>query len=373
VADGVRRAGRGVRTTRYIQIGMLVLLGVCFAQVGWWLIDQARYTSRVRERVVRHYEEDVRAAEGLLREGVDPAMVERVLPHVEVLDGGVRARVAERALTHLDEERLRRLNQYGWEGLFFLGVLAACMVILFRAIRRDAALRRRQQNFLASVSHEFKSPLASLKLSAETLGLRDPDPEGRRRLVGRMVEDIDRLESMVTNILDTARLEEGQAHLHPESVRLAEVVFGTLEASRSQVDAERVALSAEVPAELCVQADPHALRAILRNLVDNAVKATAAKGGGCVSIAAARNGAGVQLEVADDGVGFAPEERVNIFRKFYRPGDELRRKQRGSGLGLYLVRRLVELHRGRVSARSDGPGCGAVFTVVLPEAKEESP
>jgi signal transduction histidine kinase len=114
-----------------------------------------------------------------------------------------------------------------------------------------------------------------------------------------------------------------------------------------------------------------AVRTVLRNLVDNAIKAVAAKGGGVVRVEGRRAAGAVELEVRDDGVGFPPEEADRLFEKFYRLGDELRRTSPGSGLGLYIVRRFVQLTGGRVSARSAGPGEGAAFTVRWPAARGE--
>jgi signal transduction histidine kinase len=362
-----------VWTTRRLQIGMLVLLAICFAQVGWWILDLAHYTNEVEGRILAQFDKEVAAVEKLVAAGIKPEVVKDVCEHIVIPEppGTGKIHVAPEEIQKVKKERFRRLNRIGWEGVFFLAVLAAGMVVLFRAIRRDAALRRRQQNFLAAVSHEFKSPLASLRLSAETLSLRDPDAQGRERLAARMTEDIDRLETMVTNLLDTARLEEGQAPLHPERITVAEVAGSVLAAVQGHARTEKIAFTVDVDESLAVVADAHAFGTILRNLLDNAVKATASRENGVVKVSARRDGDQVRIEVEDNGVGFPPEEHKNIFRKFYRPGDELRRKSRGSGLGLYLVRRLVELHRGEVRAESEGPDRGARITLRIPAATEE--
>ena len=114
---------------------------------------------------------------------------------------------------------------------------------------------------------------------------------------------------------------------------------------------------------LAIHADPVAARTVLHNLFDNAIKATALGGGGRVRVEARRRARFVELAVTDTGVGFEPREAARLFEKFYRSGDELRRRSRGSGLGLYLVRSLVEQGGGRVWAESEGPGRGATFGV----------
>ena len=117
------------------------------------------------------------------------------------------------------EDSDARVNRVLWEGGFFLVVLIGGMAVLTRTLRHDAELRRRQQNFLAAVSHEFKSPLASIQLAAETLVLRSRDDDGKR-LGARILEDGERLLRMIDNLLDTTRLEEGRQHLTPQLTNL---------------------------------------------------------------------------------------------------------------------------------------------------------
>ena len=115
-----------------------------------------------------------------------------------------------------------------------------------------------------------------------------------------------------------------------------------------------------------------ALRSVLRNLIDNAIKARESRPGGRIRLEVAREGGRAKLEVRDDGVGFPPEQGEMLFEKFYRPGDEMQRPSRGSGLGLYLVRKFVELYGGEIRAASEGPGRGATFTIRWPLAGESA-
>ena len=357
--------------TRALQWGFVVLLSIAAAQVVWWILDEVWHTQKLHDALVAEYNLEVEVARTLLDRGTPATEVSDLFPQVVFSSGPERVAVDPRALAELEDDRIRRLRRIGWEGAFFLLVLVAAMAVLAQALHQDAQLRRRQQNFLAAVTHEFKSPLASIKLSAETLALRDPPPDKRRALVDRLLADIDRLDGMIGNILDTARLEEGRVQLQPERVSVASAVRALAEEIGPRAAAAGVSFTAEAGPGLEVQADPIALRTVLRNLVDNAIKATVANGGGSVSLRAEESGAFVKLVVRDSGVGFAANETNRLFEKFYRPGDELRRKTRGSGLGLYIVRRFVELEHGRVSAHSDGPGQGAVFTVLWPTPRGE--
>ena len=244
------------------------------------------------------------------------------------------------------------------------------MGILSETLKRHAELHRREHNFLAAVSHELKSPIASIRLSAETISLRDPPSEKRQALIGRMLDDLSRLEKMVLSLLDTTLLDDGYFNYRPETVRLAQVAELVANELREQASAQKVELVNKIPRALELRVDPIAIQTILHNLVDNAVKATAKASGGKVRLSARVEDGRVQIEVADNGIGIESGELKKIFRKFYRPGDEMRRESRGSGLGLYLVQRFAELGRGTVLASSDGPGKGAVFTVSLPAIQE---
>lgn len=354
--------------TRPLQIAFLVLLVVSSAQVGWWIVDQFRYTADVRAERVQAYAADVQAAEAMLRGGSRWGEVKRLFPHLEVAPGSATVRVAPDVLREVDQVRFHRLNRYAWEGAFFLLVLLGAMLVVYRTLQEEAVLRRRQQAFLAAASHELRSPLASLRLSAETLALRDPPAERRAELVQRLVDDLGRLDRMIANLLDASRLSAASARSAPEPLDLAEAVTATLDELRRQAEECGVTLSADVPAGLVVRADPEGLRTVLRNLLQNAVKATC--GGGAVAVRAAAVPGGVRLEVRDDGIGFPAAEASRLFQKFYRIEDPARERPAGTGLGLFLVRRCAELDGGTVEAASDGPGRGAAFTVTWPAGEE---
>jgi len=358
------------RRTRALQIGFLALLAFSTAQVVWWVYDQSRLAGERRRSTEELYQTEAQLARELLKEGTGWETIARRLPDIERVDGEVR--ISPESLTEIREERLRRLRRYGWEGSFFLAVLVACMAVIWRTLHEEAELARRQENFLASVSHELKSPLASLQLSVDTIRLRRPGPERLTELLDRMTIDLARLETLVSEVLDTAKLESGQRPLKRQAVQLAEEVGEAVAALAERAQATHVDLAVDVDPELAVAADPVAVRTVLRNLLDNALRATATAGGGQIRVAASAAGDLVRVTVADTGVGFPPEEASKLFQKFYRIGDELRRSTPGTGLGLYIVSRLVELQQGTVAARSAGPGQGATFTVVWPRHAAEA-
>ena len=308
--------------TQLMQIGFLALLSISAATVGWWMYDHVRYARSVEQRFASS----------------DAAVAE-------------------------DSEA--RVNRILWEGGFFFVVLIGGMGVLTRTLRHDAELRRRQQNFLAAVSHEFKSPLASIQLAAETLVLRSRDDDGKR-LGRRILEDGERLLRMIDNLLDTTRLEEGRQRLTPQLTNLAAATAAAVAAIADRAHASGVTIAGAVPEDLALNVDPIVVETGLRNLLDNALKSCVAAKSGSIRVEATRAAGAIVLAVSDDGLGFPPEDALMIFEKFHRLGDELRRATPGTGLGLYIVKRLVELSGGAVHAESAGPGRGATVSMSWP-------
>ncbi len=349
---------------RRLQVGFLLLLAITAVQVVWWLVDQARIADRIADDRVARLEVDREAAGAAVRAGQSLDELRAFYPDLLVDAEGARLR--PESLQAIEIERRSHLSQYRWEGGFFLFVLGGGILVLWRVLRREADLLNRQQNFLAAVSHELRSPLASLRLTTETLLLRDLAATDRRGLLERNLEDLRRLERLVGNLLETTRLEERRAVPRREPVDLSEAVsLAFAELGHRARGAEGIDIDVQVAPGLGLQADPVGLGTVLRNLIGNAIE-SAQTAGSRVEVTARRLDSEVELQVLDDGVGFEPSESRRLFEKFYRPGSELRRNKQGSGLGLYLVRGFVALEGGEVEARSEGPGRGATFRVTWP-------
>jgi signal transduction histidine kinase len=352
-----------MKATRVFQLTALALVVVSAVQVGWWLFDQHAYTVEKVSAARTAYAEQVAAAQALLESGASPPRVQQLLPGVVVRDG--RASLTPELTEALTTEEHRRYRQYAWEGSFFLLALAACIAVIARALRQEAHVREQQDSFLALVSHQFKTPLASLQLSLETLALRAPSAEAARPLIDRMLADLARMEQMVTQILESARLERGRVDLRPEPLPLAAAVSRVVGQLEERARAENITISSDIAATLTVVSDPLALDVVVRNVLENALAAVKSAGGGHIGLSAHASAAEVELQVADDGIGFAPIESERLFLKFSRlPGNS----SYGTGLGLYIVRRLMEMAHGEVSARSDGPGRGACVRLTWPAA-----
>lgn len=366
----MRRFGHPSQSIRPMQIVFIVLLVLCGALLAYWITDEVRYTAHVQAQLRDAYEAEAQSANALPRSGA--AWRQATVTHREIAlsADSSTVQVAPRVLAELKSSRFHRLNRYAWEGAFFLGVLLAAMVVVVRAVREEAELRQRQENFLAAVSHELKSPLASLRLSVETLAMRDPPAERRAELVQRLLGDLGRLQRMIANILDTSRLSAAETRAAPERVELAEAVSSVVDELREHAAENDVALDTDVAESLVVWADPEGVRTVLRNLLHNGIRA--ASGGRHVSVRGYRARNWVQLEVRDDGVGFPPHEAAHLFDKFYRVDGGGYARAGGTGLGLYLVWRCVSLDGGRVTGESAGPGRGASFTTSWPAFTEHA-
>ena len=351
--------------TKAMQLGFLALLAVSTAQVAWWVADQRSLARQERDRVTALYEADALAVTAAFAQATP--QLPQLLPHLEIDPDLGTATVRPESIEALAADAGSRINRYTWEGGFFLLVLLGGMTVLTRTIQHDAQLRKRQQNFLAAVSHELKSPLASIRLAAESL-IRRPDHDQTERLARRMLEDGDRLLRMVENLLDTTRLEEGRVELKGEAIMLSGTVRASAAQYEEQARSHGIEIHLDVADDLQIEADPVAIETVLRNLLDNAIKACVAGQGQNVWIDARPADGFARINVRDDGSGFSPEDAKMIFEKFYRLGDEMRRSTPGTGLGLYLVRGLAEFSGARVNAASEGPGLGATITLEWPAA-----
>ena len=356
-----------MKTPRVFQLTALAMVVVSAVQVGWWLLDQHSQTAdKVLE--MRHaYAAQQAAAQALLEAGTAPARVQQLLPDVRVSDG--RATLEPQREQALLTEAHHRDRQYAWEGGFFLFALGLCIAVIARALRAEAHVLEEQDNFLALVSHQFKTPLARLQLSLETLALRAPAPQAARTLIDRMLADLARMELMVTQILESARLERGRVEFKAEPLELRDCVARVVAQLEERARQVQVTISSAIEPGLYVASDPLALDLVVRNILENAVTAVQSAGGGRIELTAHAASGEVELSVKDSGVGFPPADGARLFERFTRlhpTGGHY-----GTGLGLFIVRRLMELARGRVRASSDGVGKGANFVLTWPAAARE--
>lgn len=246
---------------------------------------------------------------------------------------------------------------------FLILVLVGVVLYLVLAIK-EINLNRRQSNFIASVTHELKSPIASLKLYLQTMGLRQVSDDERNEFHRFMLEDVERLDHLINHMLEAAQLDKVPVSDELEDVELSGLLRHCAEAIclRYRVPPETVQLDVQ---PCTVHAAPVDVDMIFRNLIDNAVKYAGSEPRVEVTLRTVPNGTTV-TRICDNGQGIPPKLRRKIFGRFVRLGVELERKKPGTGLGLYIVRTLIRRLRGSVSVYDPEEGSGTVFEVQLP-------
>jgi signal transduction histidine kinase len=305
----------------------LAIVIVALAQATWWIIFMATLT-----------DEKVEMAEAL---GADSSYVEQV-----------------------HEQEISRQIMLGYEGVFFLLLVVLGAWLIYRALVRNERLKVQQENFLLAVTHELKTPLASLRLYLDTLESEKIPVEKKQTAIPRMRQDTLRLESMVDNILEAVRFEQGRYDLRMETIDLSQLAEDCLKTIDSIPLAIPKIVDKDIAPGIKVRGDWMALKRAFCAVSENALKY---HNGHEVHLSVrlkAHDGT-VKLEFQDHGIGLTKEDAAGIFERFYRVGNEMTRRYSGSGLGLYLCREILHAHGGDITARSAGPGKGTTFTITL--------
>lgn len=244
-----------------------------------------------------------------------------------------------------------------------------------RRVRRELEnANRRKNEFIAMLGHELRNPLAPIRQAVELLQSRASDPKSGRphralRVIERQVEHMTRL---IDDLLDAGRITKGTLNVEPRQIRLHEVIDAAVESVRRLLDLRQHRFAMCVPARsTTVTADPVRLTQVVANLLSNAAKYTPE--GGRIELGAELVGKEVRICVRDTGQGIPADLLPQLFDPFVQGAASLDRASGGLGVGLALVKRLVELHGGRVEAHSDGPGAGSEFVVHLPVVSEPAP
>ena len=243
-------------------------------------------------------------------------------------------------------------------------------VAVFRDITELKKLETAKSMFVSMVAHELKNPLAATEgwLNLLLSGLVEHDPKEERHMIERSYLRVKTLRTLVSELLSITAIETGNFQLHRSTVEVAGIVREVVEAARERAVGKGIALTLNelLPEkEKTALADREALLLVFSNLIDNAIKYTPERG--TVTIQVSQNGMYVSVSVKDDGVGMKPEELDRIFDEFYRVKNEYTADIPGTGLGLSLVKRLVELHQGQICADST-PGKGSIFKVEIPRS-----
>lgn len=266
---------------------------------------------------------------------------------------------AERALTF----RRNKILMVVGEGAVFLTFLLLGIYIMQRTIRKELKLVRQQRNFLLSITHELKTPISAIKLCLETLTKRkDLADESKVTLYNNAAENTVRLNELVENVLLATRIENGMEPVEKTRINISELVEKTVNRIlKVQTESARPVLN--IHPDIHIHADPSSMESIVANLFENALKYG---GESPIKISLKRLGSEeIELKVEDEGVGIPASAKAAVTQKFYRYGNEETRSKKGTGLGLYIVKELVSLHRGKMQILDNTPK-GTIFRIYLP-------
>jgi len=257
----------------------------------------------------------------------------------------------------INTERDRKTTQFVGEGGFFMALILLGAVFMYRAVRRQFTLQIQQENFMMAITHELKTPIAVAKLNLETLQKHQLDDAKRQKLIRMTLQETDRLNSLTSNILVSAQLEAGRSFLKEELDFAALVKECAQEFINRFPDKKWNIILNE---GLEVIGDPLLLQIMINNLIDNAIKYSAAKTEiGCLAYMEEGK---TTLRITDEGPGISIPERKKIFHKFYRIGSEQTRPAKGTGLGLYLCKKIAKDHHAVIYMEDNTPK-GSAFVV----------
>lgn len=251
-------------------------------------------------------------------------------------------------------------------GTIFLAIVLAGVIMYLTLSIKAINLSRRQSNFIDSVTHELKSPIASLKLYLQTMHMREVNEDERATFHRYMMEDVERLDNLISHLLDAGAVTKGEEPVAVEKIRLHELIEQCADSVCDRYRVDRGAVQLDLAACM-IEGNRVDAVMIFRNLLDNAIKYAGSPPKVTANLRLERDRAIV--EISDNGVGIPRDKRRKIFGRFVRLGEELQRKKPGTGLGLFIVRTLVKRLGGKVRVLDRDRKMGTVFEVRLPATR----
>lgn len=260
----------------------------------------------------------------------------------------------------------RKNTQYIGEGVTFFLLIVAGAVFVYRAVMRRLKDSQEQEHFMMALTHELKTPISVAKLNLETLQKRKLDDQQQQRLLQTALQETNRMNALCNNMLLSSQIEGGGYRVTFEETNLSELVSNCVQDFISRYPQNNI--SSGIRDGMFINGDRLLLQMLLNNLIDNAVKYTAKELP--ITIHLFEENSRVILQVKDEGRGIAAEEKEKIFNKFYRAGNAATRAAKGTGLGLYLSRKIAQQHNAVISVTDNTPS-GAIFTVELHSSPEK--
>lgn len=267
----------------------------------------------------------------------------------------------------IKQDEKRKTAQYIGEGSIFFLLILAGAVFVYRAVRRQLKLSQEQQHFMMALTHELKTPIAVAMLNLETLQKRKLDESQQLRLIQTTLQETNRLNALCNNMLLASQIEAGGYAITKDETDMSELISNCVQDFTTRFPDRRIA--SHVKENIFVNGDRLLLQMLANNLIDNAVKYSPRESAITVSLEEKNNS--IILEVRDEGKGIATDEKEKIFNKFYRTGNSATKAAKGTGLGLYLTKKIVAQHNGNISMTDNLP-TGAIFAVTLKALPEKN-
>jgi signal transduction histidine kinase len=286
---------------------------------------------------------------------------------MKIRELGQSAYVNSSQLNEIKQDEKRKTAQYLGEGSIFFLLIIAGAVFVYRAVRRQLKQSQEQQHFLMALTHELKTPIAVAMLNLETLQRRKLDESQQARLIFTTLQETNRLNALCNNMLLSWQIEAGGYTLTMEETNMSELIANCVHDFVTRFPDRQI--NAEIDEDIFVNGDRLLLQMAANNLIDNAIKYSPKVS--AISISLHEENEKLQLVVADEGKGIDAEEKDKVFDKFYRTGNTATRAAKGTGLGLYLTKKIVKQHSGNISVTDHFPS-GAIFTVELKALTEKN-
>ncbi|MDA0691710.1 MAG: HAMP domain-containing sensor histidine kinase [Nitrospinae bacterium] len=259
-------------------------------------------------------------------------------------------------------------DEFNWiillEGCFLMLIILAGVYIIFVYWNKQARLNKLQSNFVSSVSHELKSPLASIQLYLETLKYQEVSKEDSEDFVETMLTDTERLASLIDNILASSKYDPKSMQLQFQPVEMGAFIREVVLGLKRQFEERNCQVKLEGEEDLILLLDQRAMRMVFNNLIGNALRYSPV--GSPLTIRMQKNKKYCEIEFIDQGMGLDKRDMKKIFKKFYRVTNKDSQNIEGAGLGLFISNEIVRSHKGQIRVFSEGRGKGSVFTVALP-------
>ncbi len=260
----------------------------------------------------------------------------------------------------IEDARKRKVAQYIGEGSTFLALIIIGALFVFRATRRQIRLSQQQQNFMMAVTHELKTPIAVAQLNLETLQKRKLDEDTKQKLLHNTIQEATRLNALCNNILFAAQLDSGVYKSSKQELSWTDIVAESSDNFIMRFPKRKIIK--DIEEGIYVLGEELLLQMLVNNLIENAIKYSPTDA--AIMIGLSKNNNKTILTVADEGIGIPDEEKKRVLEKFYRTGDEKTRSTKGTGLGLYLCKKIIQGHKGTITITDNNPK-GSIFTVII--------